>query len=56
MATLKITALPDVLNGSVLLPASKSISNRVLIIKALQSDIQVENLSDAEDTVLLQQA
>lgn len=37
--------------GEVLLPASKSISNRVLIINALaDSELAVENLSDCDDT------
>lgn len=37
--------------GEVQLPASKSISNRVLIIHALtDSDLPIENLSDCEDT------
>lgn len=40
-----------VLNGEVRLPASKSISNRVLIINALaDSDVPVENLADCDDT------
>lgn len=40
-----------VLNGEVRLPASKSISNRVLIINALaDSNLPVENLADCDDT------
>lgn len=40
-----------VLNGEVRLPASKSISNRVLIINALaDSPLPVENLADCDDT------
>lgn len=39
------------------LPASKSISNRALIIQHLSAEeIRIENLSVAEDTVLLKQA
>jgi len=46
-----------VINGTVLLPASKSISNRVLIIRALcQQDFPIHNLSEAEDTRTLLQA
>lgn len=42
---------------SVLLPASKSISNRLLILKkALQSHIEIKNISTSEDTVLLLKA
>lgn len=40
-----------VLDGEVQLPASKSISNRVLIINALSdSELPVENLADCDDT------
>lgn len=35
---------------------SKSISNRLLILNALFSNIRIENLSDSEDTALLQNA
>lgn len=39
------------------LPASKSISNRLLIIQALSnSEFEIENLSDAKDTSILQEA
>ncbi len=41
--------------GNINLPASKSISNRVLLIRALAYGFQpIENLSEAEDTVLLE--
>jgi len=37
--------------GEITLPASKSISNRLLIIQALSpADFQIENLSDSDDT------
>ncbi len=43
--------------GTFLLPASKSISNRLLILQALFPDtIEIENCSEAEDTVIMQQA
>lgn len=42
------------IKGEVHLPASKSISNRVLIIKAIcESDFMINNLSDASDTSTL---
>ncbi len=45
------------LSGNISLPASKSISNRVLLIRALAYSFQpIENLSEAEDTVLLEKA
>lgn len=46
----KITA-PRIINSSILLPASKSISNRALILNALSlSPSQIENLSNSDDT------
>ncbi len=43
--------------GNINLPTSKSISNRVLLIRALAYSFQpIENLSEAEDTVLLEKA
>jgi 3-phosphoshikimate 1-carboxyvinyltransferase len=48
---------PSVLRGDIRLPASKSISNRVLILNALsQSPYPIENLSDSDDTAVLAQA
>ncbi len=45
------------LSGSVQLPASKSISNRLLIIRALSPHpFEIENLSGADDTASLQLA
>lgn len=43
-------------NGEVKIGGSKSESNRWLILKQLWSSISITNLSDAEDTVLLQKA
>src|ERR1035437_408688 len=37
------------------LPASKSIANRLLIIQSFNPDMTIGNLSEANDTVLLQQ-
>ena len=42
------------LGGTALLPASKSESNRALIIRALAGGGQLDNLSDANDTQLMQ--
>lgn len=43
------------LQGEVHLPTSKSMSNRALIIQALaKNKITIDNLSSANDTVLLQ--
>lgn len=52
---LKISFLQKKFNGVIQLPASKSISNRVLIINALsESDAPVNNLSDCDDTRSMQ--
>ncbi len=45
---------PAQLSGDIQLPASKSISNRALILNALAySDLPVRNLSDSDDTQVL---
>jgi len=44
------------LQGKISLPASKSISNRLLVIRALSpDDFSIEGLSDSDDTLALQQ-
>lgn len=51
-----IISKPDkILKGSIRLPASKSISNRLLMIRAIcGNDFTINNISKAEDTLLLQ--
>ncbi|HBQ56399.1 MAG TPA: 3-phosphoshikimate 1-carboxyvinyltransferase, partial [Porphyromonadaceae bacterium] len=45
---------PEKLEARIELPASKSISNRVLILNALSLNTNpVENLSDCEDTQVI---
>ncbi len=53
-----ILSAPSVpLSGSISLPASKSISNRLLIIRALSGDaFSIGRLSDSDDTRALQEA
>jgi 3-phosphoshikimate 1-carboxyvinyltransferase len=47
----------DEINGSVKLPSSKSISNRLLIIRALSGgNMQINNLSESEDTRVMEEA
>ena len=42
---------PDILHGNIILPASKSISNRALVIRALsRSRMPIENISDCDDS------
>ncbi|GHS87639.1 3-phosphoshikimate 1-carboxyvinyltransferase [Bacteroidia bacterium] len=51
-----LSKLPASLDAQIDLPASKSIANRLLIMRALShSQGTIHNLSDADDTVLLQQ-
>jgi 3-phosphoshikimate 1-carboxyvinyltransferase len=48
---------PAQVNGKISLPASKSISNRALIINALAySDTDIRNLSDCDDTRVMIEA
>ena len=55
MKYVNITQKPRILKGPVHLPASKSISNRVLVIRALcASPFIIQNLSKADDTVLME--
>ena len=53
MQHLKFTYIPEVIEGEIDLPSSKSISNRVLIIRALSGDFNIENLSEADDTQIM---
>jgi len=53
----QIVATKQNISGSINLPASKSISNRALIINALNySPYPLENLSDSDDTKVLEAA
>jgi len=52
----KITA-PQNINSTIILPASKSISNRALILNALSfTSFDIENLSDCDDTNVMVEA
>lgn len=54
---LKLHKPTSQLSGSINLPGSKSISNRILIIKALSGlDFSIQNLSDSDDTKHLKEA
>jgi 3-phosphoshikimate 1-carboxyvinyltransferase len=53
----KVSHTEKNLKGEIRVPASKSISNRLLIIQALCSpQFKIENLSDSEDTKVLWRA
>ncbi|MEI7500045.1 MAG: 3-phosphoshikimate 1-carboxyvinyltransferase [Bacteroidota bacterium] len=55
MKSIVINKPDKILKGIIPLPASKSISNRLLMIKALSGkDFFINNLSEADDTWLLQ--
>lgn len=55
--TIQIAPPGRVIKGTIKLNGSKSISNRVLIIQALsKNNFNIDNLSDAQDTVSLQKA
>ena len=57
MKTVRITHPTKKIKAQIELPASKSISNRALIIQALSSEkITLNNLSTADDTKLMQYA
>ena len=54
--SIQIAHPSQLINGEITLTASKSISNRVLIIQALYgNDFTIENLAKAEDTRILQE-
>jgi 3-phosphoshikimate 1-carboxyvinyltransferase len=55
MKTITIKKTERKLTGSIRLPSSKSISNRLLIIQALTTaSFDIEHLSDSDDTALLE--
>jgi 3-phosphoshikimate 1-carboxyvinyltransferase len=55
--TISLQKPSQLLSAEIALPGSKSISNRVLIIKALSGlDFLIQNLSDSDDTMYLQTA
>ena len=56
MGRIKVSA-PENINTNILLPSSKSICNRALIIKALsKNDRKIENLSECDDTFVMVRA
>jgi 3-phosphoshikimate 1-carboxyvinyltransferase len=61
MKSIKVQSYRTHLKGTIQLPSSKSISNRALILQAIyqqiyQKNITLQNLSEAEDTVILSQS
>ena len=55
MSSVVVSHPTKIVRGTVSLPASKSISNRLLLMKAVSgfSDIEIHNLSNARDTQIL---
>ena len=57
MKRIKLASKAEILQGRIELPSSKSISNRLLLIRALcEEAVKIQNLSDAGDTVLMKEA
>ena len=55
MKTITVNKKDKILKGNLKLPASKSLSNRLLVIHALSKDkFRINNLSESDDTLLLQ--
>jgi 3-phosphoshikimate 1-carboxyvinyltransferase len=51
-----VSAPTKILNGKITLSGSKSITNRALLIRALSGEkFEIENLSDSDDSVTMQQ-
>ncbi len=54
MKVISLSHPTKLIKGEITLPSSKSISNRVLIIKSLcRENFEIENLSDSDDTKVL---
>lgn len=55
MKKVEVSHPTGVVNGTVTLPASKSIANRLLLMRAVAGfdDLEIHNLSNARDTVIL---
>ncbi len=57
MSFIKLSHPTKIIKGTIELPASKSISNRALVLKhVLHSDLNIQNLSTADDTHIMQEA
>ncbi|PZD77704.1 3-phosphoshikimate 1-carboxyvinyltransferase [Mesonia sp. K7] len=52
----RVQITPKELRGEINISGSKSESNRLLILQALHPEVQIKNLSDAQDTQVLQTA
>lgn len=54
--TRHIVAAPTQVQATIAIPGSKSEANRALILQALFPDIRIDNLPDADDVTVMQQA
>lgn len=54
--SLKLSLSGKIKNSSITISGSKSESNRLLLLQALYPNISIENLSDADDTILMKKA
>ena len=56
MKAVRVISPQHTINCSIDLPASKSIANRALILQAILPNISLKNISEADDTLLMQSA
>ncbi|HOV12046.1 MAG TPA: hypothetical protein PLL90_09830, partial [Bacteroidales bacterium] len=55
MSPVSINSISGNIRGSITLPASKSISNRLLVIKSLcDAPFIIKNISTSDDTLILE--
>ena len=56
METLKINKVQKTIKGNIQITGSKSESNRLLILQQFYQNLKIKNLSNSDDTKLMQQA
>ena len=56
MDTLKIDKITKTVNGSLQITGSKSETNRLLILQQFYQNLKIENVSNSDDSVLMQKA
>ncbi len=56
MKSLKINKINKIVNGNIQITGSKSETNRLLILKQFYPNLTIENVSNSDDSVLMQKA
>lgn len=56
METLKINKINKTVSGNIQITGSKSETNRLLILQQFYKNLQIENISNSDDSVLMQKA